>query len=281
MANAALTPTAWHALLDTIVAPRLGTVPLALKQAIKHIAWAPSKLLRPRLVYALANDLQSEHPAFDYLAVALELLHCYTLLHDDLPCMDNAHTRRGRPACHHVFGEANAILAGDGLQLLAVEVLSSAYDVGLSAHKVVELTKMFAQAGGINGVVGGQVQDLAPPDIPTPAEIIKLYQAKTARLFELAAQGVALIAGCSEPDGQALTRACQAWGVAFQIHDDLGDQLADSNTGSPNYANYFGYAAARSALADCLQQADESLGGLAGGFATTQEIWGQLINMEV
>jgi len=160
-------------------------------------------------------------------AVALELLHTYTLIHDDLPCMDDDDLRRGKPTCHIVFGEANAVLAGDALQALAFEILASAR-VPKKYRQSMLVTEM-ACAAGSRGVVGGQVEDLAFDNRkPTAKSVEFIHTHKTADLFRAAARMGAIAANATAGQLRALTTYGVNLGMAFQIADDLLDAPPDA-----------------------------------------------------
>lgn len=195
--------------------------PAQLAEALGHAVRSGGKRLRPILALAAA-EAAGGSPADALLpGCAVELLHTYTLVHDDLPCMDNDLLRRGQPTVHAKYGEALGVLVGDALQTLAFEVLARTPEKrpGTVARLVGEL----AAAAGAVGVIGGQVEDIRCAAAPSRAVIDYVFQHKTADLFRAAARLGALAAGASEPDLGRLSAYADALGFAFQIIDDLLD----------------------------------------------------------
>jgi geranylgeranyl diphosphate synthase type II len=156
----------------------------------------------------------------------VELLHTYTLIHDDLPCMDDDDFRRGKPTAHKVFGEANAVLAGDALQALAFDLAAR----GPTALLVREL----AAAAGSRGVVGGQVADLSAPAQPDAVAIAFIHLHKTADLFKASVRMGAIAGGSNDAELAALTEYAQSLGLAFQITDDLLDEAPQRRGARPD-----------------------------------------------
>ncbi len=197
--------------------------PRLLHEAMRYSLFPGGKRLRPLLCLAAAETVAPElagtaHEAAMRAALALEVLHTYTLVHDDLPCMDDDALRRGRPTLHVIYGEANAVLAGDALQSLAFALLADAAPV--AGRLVAEL----AAAAGSQGVVGGQVEDIAATNTtPTPETVAFIHRHKTGDLFRAALRMGGIAAGASPAQLEALTRYGEAIGEAFQITDDLLD----------------------------------------------------------
>ena len=191
--------------------------PAVLHKAMRYSVMSGGKRLRPLLCLAAADAVGGDIRQALKPAVAVELFHTYTLVHDDLPCMDDDDFRRGRPTAHRVFGEANALLAGDALQALAFEVLAGARPAD---RLVLEL----ARAAGSAGVVGGQVEDLAAdPEKVDEATVRYIHQHKTADLFGAAVRMGALAGGAPTADLKALAGYARCLGLAFQIVDDVLD----------------------------------------------------------
>ncbi|AXC09745.1 Octaprenyl diphosphate synthase [Acidisarcina polymorpha] len=224
--------------LDRLL-PSETRVPTAIHQAMRHSVFAGGKRLRPVLCIEaarmVAGTLEPPEGA-ENLAAAIEMLHTYSLIHDDLPALDNDELRRGKPTCHVVFGEAIAILAGDALQTQAYETLAT---LPRSAAAVVEIIRLVAQATGtIEGMIGGQVLDLeAEHHQPTAAMVDAIHRAKTGALIRVSLAAGAVYgsnAGNSggTPDGGAdvdrLTEFGRKAGLAFQIVDDILDMTEDS-----------------------------------------------------
>jgi geranylgeranyl diphosphate synthase type II len=162
-------------------------------------------------------------------AAAIEMIHAYSLIHDDLPCMDDDDMRRGKPSCHIAFGEANALLAGDGLLTLAFEtMLDSANTGNLPAKRVLDAAAVLAHAAGANGMVGGQVIDLENEGKPIPFELLQtLDRLKTGALIRASAVMGCVLAGADKEVIERAERYAAAVGLAFQIVDDILDVTAD------------------------------------------------------
>ena len=235
----------------------------ALIAAMEHAALSGGKRIRPALLLAAAEGglggageggeaLGRENPTALSAACALELAHCYSLVHDDLPAMDNADTRRGRPACHRRHGEARAILAGDCLQSLAFEIM---------AESLPAAVPLLARALGANGMGGGQSLDLdgAAGD---EADLVQTHQLKTGRLFLCALQsGLLCRQGASEAEAETLNEFGGAFGLMFQICDDLRGEKDDKKNGRATYATLLGRDAAKQRAADARKKALAALGG--------------------
>ncbi len=206
--------------------------PTSIHQAMRHSVFAGGKRLRPilcmesgRMIHAAANPGSKEEqlPAgIPFLGAALEMLHTYSLIHDDLPALDNDDLRRGRPTCHKAFGEAIAILAGDALQTQAYEVLAQ---IHCPAEARVEIIREIAHATGtIDGMIGGQVVDLeAEHKKPDSATLEYIHRSKTAALLTASVVTGGLYAGATEADVVRLRTYGQSIGLAFQIVDDILD----------------------------------------------------------
>ena len=196
--------------------------PVLLHKAMRYAAFSGGKRLRPILCLAAAEAVGAPHRCALAPAVALELLHTYTLVHDDLPCMDDDALRRGKPTCHVVFGEANAVLAGDALQALAFSVLAST--PVHPPYTAAQLIQELATAAGSTGVVGGQVEDLAADSGPMTLQRVEfIHQHKTADLFRAALRLGAMAGNAPRDLLSALTHHGADLGIAFQITDDLLD----------------------------------------------------------
>nr|WP_318530866.1 farnesyl diphosphate synthase [Lacticaseibacillus daqingensis] len=244
----------------------------SLAEAMRYSLEAGGKRLRPLLLLATVDtfggDVDTALPA----AAALEYLHTYSLIHDDLPAMDNDDLRRGQPTSHKQFGEAMAILAGDALQAEAFAMLSM---TEAPAATVVTLTQQFAQAVGANGMVAGQVMDMTSENQLIDVAHLRLLQAlKTGALIEVAVMMGATLADVGEQDAVALRRFAQAFGLAFQIQDDINDVTKTSaalgKTANKDVAEnkatfpaILGLPGARKALATQLMLAREAVGHLS------------------
>lgn len=250
-----------EARLDQLL-PGEGEVPRELHAAMRYAVFPGGKRLRPLLVMGAAHVGGRAREALD-AACAVELAHNYSLVHDDLPCMDDDDLRRGRPTCHRVFGQVAALLAGSALLTLAFGVLTS-YPGELARRLVREL----AWACGTRGLAGGQAGDLLWT--PTGDGYLFVADAKTAALFRASLRMGGLVAGLS-PDEMELLDACGLHlGRAFQIRDDLEDWRARQDRGGMNAVGVWGEEAARRRAreeAAALETALEELGERGGVLA--------------
>lgn len=204
--------------------------PGRLIEAMRYSLLSPGKRLRPLLGLAAAEAVGANLDEPVRLAtVAIELVHCYSLVHDDLPAMDDDDLRRGRPTNHKVFGEAIAILAGDALLTLAFEWMAQAGAVAArqrpeAAGAYLQASGVLAHASGLSGMVRGQARDLAEAPPATLIEADRLHAEKTGALFRAAVEVGAIVGGASADQREALVRFGLAYGVAFQHADDLADE---------------------------------------------------------
>ena len=200
-----------------------------LRDAMKYGLLLGGKRVRPFLVYATGKMLGAETTALDYAAAAIEAIHAYSLIHDDLPAMDNDELRRGQPTCHIAFDEATAILAGDALQTFAFEILTEA--PSLSAEQKLQLVKVLAQASGVQGMCLGQSLDLISEHKQVNlAELELIHRNKTGALLTAALKLGFICSPHFENKEleQQLERYSQAIGLAFQVQDDILDIEGDS-----------------------------------------------------
>ncbi|HEX7046665.1 MAG TPA: farnesyl diphosphate synthase [Gammaproteobacteria bacterium] len=206
--------------------------PARLHEAVRYSVLNGGKRLRPLLVYATGEMLSVPAIQLDPPAAAVELIHCYSLVHDDLPAMDNDDLRRGRPTTHRQFDEATAILVGDALQMLAFDMLATDRDLPAEPARRLELVALLAKAGGSRGMTGGQAMDLAAENRAIDvAELETIHQLKTGRLLEAAVMMSAALAPKLDTEGkQALARFGERVGLAFQVRDDLLDVESDTET---------------------------------------------------
>lgn len=241
--------------------PSADTRPALLHEAMRYSVFTGGKRLRPILCLASAEAAGGTVECAMPPAIALELLHTYTLIHDDLPCMDDDDMRRGKATSHRVYGDANAILAGDALQALAFQTVAQTG----SSRLVLEL----ARAAGSCGVVGGQVEDIAMTGAtPDAATVDFVHQHKTADLFRAATRMGGIAAEADEQTVQALTEYGNDLGMAFQIADDLLDapsQTADTGNDELSYLLLHTPEQARERANALLQSANEALKGLDRG----------------
>lgn len=206
------------------------TRPQNLLEAMRHGVLNGGKRLRPFLVIETAALLGGDAKAALLVGAALECLHCYSLVHDDLPAMDNDDLRRGQPTVHRKFDEATAILAGDSLLTLAFDIIASP-DTSLPDDRKAALVLALAKAAGIGGMAGGQALDLAAEKhAPDENGIITLQAMKTGALIRFACEAGAIIAGSDTAERQRLRHFGEKIGLAFQLADDLLDLTSDAAT---------------------------------------------------
>jgi farnesyl diphosphate synthase len=249
--------------------------PPRLLEAMRYAVLGGGKRLRAFLVLQTAHMMGIDDAQAMPAAAALELLHAYSLVHDDLPCMDDDDLRRGKPSLHRAFDEATAILAGDGLQCLAFEVLAKPCGLDLSVQ--LKLVHSLAQASGLGGMVGGQMLDLAAegrfassPTLRDERQVRLLQEMKTGALLRFSVEAGALLGRASSPEYEALIRYGTALGAAFQIADDLLDIEAspymlgkasgkDAAKGKITLIDCLGLEVAKAHLHDLVNQAVEAL----------------------
>ena len=221
--GAELTDTALERLL-----PAATAVPSSIHRAMRHSVFAGGKRLRPILAMQAAAAVRGAIPAgIEDLGAALEMLHTYSLIHDDLPALDNDDLRRGKPTCHVAFGEATAILAGDALQTQAYETLAG---LNCPAASTVEIIRLIAQATGTqDGMIGGQVLDLeSEHQKPTEELVESIHRAKTGALIRVSVVAGGIFAGATAEQAEKLDVFGRKAGLAFQIVDDVLDVTQDS-----------------------------------------------------
>jgi farnesyl diphosphate synthase len=258
--------------------PAADRPPERLHAAMRYAVLGGGKRLRPLLVYATGEALGADPDRLDAPAVAIELMHAFSLIHDDLPAMDDDDMRRGRPSTHRAFDEATAILAADALQPLAFEVLVTSPAMAAEPAAQVKLVAALSEACGPNGIAGGQALDLdAEHRRLDPAELAHMFRLKTGRLLRAS---VLAAAHCAPQLGTARAHRLEvfadALGVAYQIRDDILDfTAADQARGSDaikakaTYPALFGLEQANRRAAELLDVAmaaiddlDEDAGGL-------------------
>ncbi len=213
--------------LDRLLPPASAN-PGSIHQAMRHSTFAGGKRLRPILAMEAAHTVAgSLPPGVADLGAALEMLHTYSLVHDDLPALDNDDLRRGKPTCHVVFGEAIAILAGDALQTGAYQALAA---LDCPAEARVEIIRLIAEATGtVEGMIGGQVLDLEGEHTrPTAESVHAIHRAKTGALIRVSVVSGGIYAGATLEEVARLTEFGQKAGLAFQIVDDILDMTQDS-----------------------------------------------------
>jgi geranylgeranyl diphosphate synthase, type II len=213
--------------------PPVTQVPASIHGAMRHSVFAGGKRLRPILAMEAARTVNTAHArsglpdGIEDLGAAIEMLHTYSLIHDDLPALDNDDLRRGKPTCHVAFGEAIAILAGDALQTLAYQVLAALH---CSPDRAIRIVGLVAEATGtVEGMIGGQVLDLEGEHTrPTAESVLAIHRAKTGALIRVSIVTGGIYAGANPDDVRRLTDFGTKAGLAFQIVDDVLDMTQDS-----------------------------------------------------
>jgi len=254
-----------HALAQAL--PAEHQPPVELHRAMRYAVLGGGKRLRPLLVYAAGIALHANLDALDAAACAVEFIHAYSLVHDDLPAMDDDALRRGRPTCHIVFGEAMAILAGDALQALAFEILADATDID-NADTRLRMLQVLGRACGAEGMAGGQAFDLAAVGHRLGLdELERMHDYKTGALIRASVMLGALASGCRDAVTlDALDRFGRAVGLAFQVRDDILDvegdaavigktQGKDAAADKPTFVSIIGIEASRQRLDELVGEA--------------------------
>lgn len=197
--------------------------PETIHRAMRYSLFAGGKRIRPILCMAASDVVRPEAPGVAEAAATLEMIHTYSLIHDDLPALDNDDLRRGQPTNHKVFGEAMAILAGDSLLTLAFQVLGSLGHVDASARSALVL-ELASASGTVRGMIGGQVHDIeGEGQVPSAGLLDKIHRAKTGALLRASVRMGAIYAGASPADLASLSEYGEHAGLAFQIVDDILD----------------------------------------------------------
>ncbi|MDH5445767.1 MAG: (2E,6E)-farnesyl diphosphate synthase [Gammaproteobacteria bacterium] len=267
----------WQQRVDTALEtflPKDNTIPTDLHAAMRYSVLNGGKRVRPCLVYAAGLAANADDAGLDATACSVELIHAYSLIHDDLPAMDDDDLRRGKPTCHRAFDEATAILAGDALQALTFHILAQFLPPTIPAEQRIEMLNMLAVASGSRGMAGGQAIDLASVGKQlTIAELENMHIHKTGALIRAS---VKMGAMCSpQIDTRSLDKLdhyAKCVGLAFQIQDDILDEIADTETlgktqgadkalNKPTYPALLGLDESRKMALDLYQEAIDSLAG--------------------
>jgi len=261
--------------------PTTSALSQRLVQAMRYAVLGGGKRIRSLLTCAVCESLTGDAAPALAPACAIELIHAYSLVHDDLPAMDDDALRRGQPTCHVAFDEATAILAADALQALAFETLAVA--PGIGDGEKLKMIQVLAQAAGWRGMVGGQALDMAMTGAPADlARLEQMHQGKTGALVQAAVQLGALAAGAAPARYAALTRFGQRIGLAFQVVDDILDVTANTGTlgktagadavrGKSTYPALLGLARSREFAEQLLAEALRDLAE-AGASGTVREL---------
>ncbi len=242
-----------------------------LDEAMRYSLLAGGKRIRPVLCLATARSLGQPTGQYLDIAAALEMVHTYSLVHDDLPAMDDDDLRRGKPTSHIRFGEAVAILAGDGLFAEAMRTLSA---VPGEPARVLEAVRLVAGATGVNGMVGGQYVDVTAEGLDAE-ELLRLHSLKTGRLIEVSVESALAFGGVASAERDPYERFARELGVLFQIVDDILDvtgsdealgkpQGSDERHGKVTYVSLYGLERARELATRSHDAAIEALTGVAG-----------------
>ncbi|MES2687826.1 MAG: farnesyl diphosphate synthase [Pseudomonadota bacterium] len=259
-----------RALKRWVAPPEPVPAPAGLGDAMRYAVLDGGKRLRPLLVMAACEAVDGNPAAALRVACAVELIHAYSLVHDDLPCMDNDILRRGKPTVHVKFGEAQALLAGDALQALAFELLTPE-DGSVDAPTQAALCRMLAQAAGYQGMAGGQAIDLASVGKALSSEQLHdMHRLKTGALLQASVMMGAACGKLTPAAHHALRDYGAAVGLAFQVVDDILDVTADSATlgktagkdaaqDKPTFVSLMGLPASRNYAQELLSQAHHSL----------------------
>lgn len=262
--------------------PHAGTRPPVLHEAMRYCVLNGGKRIRPILCIAAAEAFGVPRKKVLQPAAALELFHSSTLVHDDLPCMDDDDLRRGLPTCHVKFGEANAVLTGDALMIQAFQILAESGNPALSLE--------LAKAAGSLGVIAGQVEDLAAENCAPNADLVEfIHMNKTAILIRAAVRMGALVGGADEAELENLSLFGEKIGLAFQIEDDILDETStDDILGKPTgsdleqhkltYPAVHGMAAAQAKVEKLTHEAIAALDTLSHSTETLRTIAEYLMN---
>jgi len=264
--------------------------PELIYESMRYSLFAGGKRLRPILLMAAADAVGGTGESYLHMACALEMIHTYSLIHDDLPAMDNDDFRRGKPTCHKVYGEAMAILAGDGLLTTAFEVMLS--QPGVDHELIVAVSRDFANAAGARGMVGGQVVDMLATGQSLDAKTLKfMHQAKTGALFKAAVKNGAILAGATPRQVLLLSEYAEQFGLAFQITDDIldvvGNQVkigkpvgSDSKNGKVTYVTLYSLDGAQKMAREAVEQAETALAEFGEKSAVLKELVRYLVTRD-
>lgn len=237
-------------------------------KSMKYTLMLPGKRLRPVMCLETAKMLGADIEKALPMACAIEMLHVQSLIHDDLPCMDNDDFRRGKPSNHKVFGEANAVLAGDALLTFAPQLIIEK-SKNLSCETVLKLVYEFTKWGGAYALIAGQVVDIESEGgklVKSPEETLDfIHMNKTAALFRLSIRSGAIVAGVSDEELELLDNFASKFGLAFQIYDDIMDEISsfeelgktigkDKNSGKLTYVSLYGLEEAKSKFSSLIQE---------------------------
>jgi geranylgeranyl diphosphate synthase type II len=267
---------------------RQQALPPVIYDAMRYSLFAGGKRLRPILLMAAADAAGAKGTNYLPVACGLEMIHTYSLIHDDLPAMDNDDYRRGKLTNHKVFGEGMAILAGDALLTQAFEIILS--QPGIRPEILVTVTREIAAAAGPAGMVGGQVVDLFSEGKTLDYDTLRyMHQAKTGALFRAALRAGGMLAGASERQITALTEYAEQFGLAFQITDDILDVTgtqaeigkpvgSDERNAKATYVTLYSLDTARQLAAQAVNSANAALSGFGNEAAILRQMVDSLLS---
>ena len=238
-----------------------------LSEAIRYSVLGDGKRLRPILVYLIGELGNAENDSLDILAGSVEIIHCYSLIHDDLPSMDDDDLRRGKLTTHKKYDEATAILAGDALQPFAFELVTT---INISDKNKLSIIKSLAQACGYQGMVGGQIKDIHSNDIKDVKSLDMMHSQKTGRLIQCSIETAGILSDLSKQDIESLIEYGDKIGLAFQIQDDIidiespstvsgKDQGSDVEKDKLTYPSIVGIENSKARAFDLAKEAKEKL----------------------
>lgn len=271
--------------------PGAGIQPENLHQAMRYAVLGNGKRIRPVLVYATGEAFGVDLSALDSPASAVEMIHAYSLVHDDLPAMDNDDLRRGRPTCHRAFDEATAILAGDALQALAFHILANDPAIQVDADRRLAMIDVLAVASGSRGMAGGQAIDLAAVGRRIDlGELENMHVHKTGALIRASVElGALSSASAASAEVESVCHYAHCVGLAFQVRDDILDIESDTETlgktqgadvarNKPTYPHLLGMDGAKQAAHDLYQEALDSLAGLGKRADLLRQVADYIVN---
>jgi len=247
--------------LDEYLPPEENS-PSIIHKAIRYSVFGGGKRIRPILTLATAELFGRDTESVIKTACGIELIHTFSLIHDDLPSIDNDDFRRGKPSSHKVFGEAIAILAGDALLVSGFDLITKNMEVKeIKKQSILKVIKETSFYIGTENMLGGQVEDITLNDEDiAKEELINLYMKKTAALICLSIRAGAILSGANQRQLKALTKYGENMGLAFQIVDDMLDIMQDQrDMGKPNYANKFGMKESKNESERLIKEAKDSL----------------------
>lgn len=285
--------TGWQARIDRVLEAQLppeNQEPTQLHRAMLYSALAGGKRFRPVLVYATGRALGLRQERLDPIAAAIEIIHAYSLIHDDLPAMDDDALRRGRPTCHKAFDEATAILAGDALQALAFEVL--ARELPANEESSLAVIHAIARACGSVGMAGGQALDLGAVGRAIDVQALEtMHRLKTGALIRASVTTPCIVAGTGQEVLDDIAAYGECTGLAFQVHDDILDVTgsteligkhtsADEALDKPTFPSILGLEASRQRAADLRDQAIAHLANVPGDMSTLAWLATYVVNRD-